>query len=145
MDEASISHIPYHGISQIFNVIDVVHFSGALRGKMAGLFFSTAGQHGGQETTALTFLTTLAHQGIIFVPMGAHDNLSLIDEVVGGSYYGCGTLSGVTGERKVTPAEREMALFQGEQFATALANYVVGARVRNSQSAAAIAANVSIV
>ncbi|RKP08027.1 NAD(P)H:quinone oxidoreductase, type IV, partial [Thamnocephalis sphaerospora] len=100
--------------------------SGALRGKMAGLFFSTGGQHGGQETTALTFITTLAHHGVIFVPMGAHDNLGAIGEVVGGSYYGAGTVAGADGSRSVSQMESAIALFQGEQFADTLLNYVTG-------------------
>jgi NAD(P)H dehydrogenase (quinone) len=43
---------------------------GALVGKPAGLFFSTSTQNGGQETTALTFLTQLTHHGMPFVPLG---------------------------------------------------------------------------
>lgn len=37
--------------------------TGALVGKPAGTFFSTATQGGGQETTALTFVTQLTHHG----------------------------------------------------------------------------------
>ncbi|GAB4849583.1 hypothetical protein Ancab_004378 [Ancistrocladus abbreviatus] len=41
-----------------------------LAGKPAGLFYSTGSQNGGQETTALTAVTQLAHHGMIFVPIG---------------------------------------------------------------------------
>ena len=41
-----------------------------LIGKPAGVFFSTGTQNGGQETTALTFVTQLTHHGMLFVPMG---------------------------------------------------------------------------
>ena len=44
--------------------------AGALVGKPAGVFFSTGTQNGGQETTALTFVTQLAHHGMVFVPLG---------------------------------------------------------------------------
>lgn len=39
---------------------------GSLVGKPGGCFFSTGGQAGGQETTALTFVTQLAHHGSEF-------------------------------------------------------------------------------
>ena len=42
---------------------------GGYIGKTAGLFFSTGTQGGGQETTALTFVTQLTHHGMIFVPL----------------------------------------------------------------------------
>jgi NAD(P)H dehydrogenase (quinone) len=44
--------------------------SGALVGKPASVFFSTATQAGGQETTALTWYTQLAHHGCVIVPIG---------------------------------------------------------------------------
>ncbi|KAF1792361.1 Flavoprotein-like domain [Phytophthora cactorum] len=44
--------------------------AGALVGKPAGIFFSTGTQGGGQETTAFTALTFLAHQGLTYVPLG---------------------------------------------------------------------------
>ena len=44
--------------------------TGTLIGKPAGTFFSTGSQGGGQETTALTFMTQLVHHGMIFVPIG---------------------------------------------------------------------------
>ena len=44
---------------------------GALVGKPAGVFFSTGTQNGGQETTALTFITQLTHHGMIFVSTAA--------------------------------------------------------------------------
>ena len=42
---------------------------GALAGKQAGIFVSTSGQGGGQETTAVNALSVLVHHGIIFVPL----------------------------------------------------------------------------
>ena len=67
--------------------------TGALAGKFAGTFFSTASQHGGQETTALTAVTYFAHHGISYVPFGfANQHLFDNSEVVGGSAYGAGTV-----------------------------------------------------
>ena len=52
--------------------------SGALAGKFAGTFFSSASQHGGQETTALTTVTYFVHHAMIYVPLGFANNVSLI-------------------------------------------------------------------
>ena len=46
--------------------------TGALTGKFAGIFTSTASQHGGQETTALSTLPYFAHMGLVFVPIGEY-------------------------------------------------------------------------
>jgi NAD(P)H dehydrogenase (quinone) len=70
--------------------------TGALSGKFVGTFFSTASQHGGQETTAYTLLTYFAHHGLNYVPLGfANSNLFDNSEVVGGSPYGAGTVGKV--------------------------------------------------
>lgn len=56
--------------------------TGALVGKPAGVFFSTATQGGGQESTALTFLTQLTHHGMMFVPIGYSSPLLFNNEEV---------------------------------------------------------------
>lgn len=43
---------------------------GAYWGKYAGLFVSTGTQGGGQESTCLAAMSTLAHHGFIYVPLG---------------------------------------------------------------------------
>ncbi|KAI9591527.1 flavoprotein-like protein [Syncephalis fuscata] len=108
---------------------------GALKNKMAGLFFSTGSQHGGQETTALTFLTTFAHQGIIYVPLGNLEPMTRLDQIVGGSYYGSGTIAGADGSRNPSEIEYELALTHGEQFATTLSDYMTGVRNRHGVAA----------
>ena len=70
--------------------------SGGLLGKYAGLFISTASMGGGQESTALASMSTLAHHGVIYVPFGyAHAFETLVDltEVRGGSPWGAGTFA----------------------------------------------------
>lgn len=44
--------------------------SGGYFQKYAGLFISTASMGGGQESTAIAAMSTLAHHGIIYVPLG---------------------------------------------------------------------------
>lgn len=92
---------------------------GALNGKPAGLFFSTGSQAGGQETTALSTISVLAHHGMIYVPLGYSygKDLSTLSEVRGGSAYGAGTLAGSDGSRQPSELELKVARYQGEQFA----------------------------
>lgn len=89
----------------------------ALRGKPAGLFVSTGTLGGGQETTAISTLSTLIHHGMIYVPLGyGHPGQANNDEVHGGSPWGAGTFAGADGKREVTPLELEIAKAQGESF-----------------------------
>lgn len=92
--------------------------SGALVGKPAGIFFSTATQGGGQETTALTFVTQLSHHGMIFVPTGYTSPAEQfnMDEIIGGSAYGAGTFAGSDGSRMPSAGELNRALAQGKSF-----------------------------
>ncbi|KIY71941.1 benzoquinone reductase [Cylindrobasidium torrendii FP15055 ss-10] len=92
---------------------------GALAGKYAGIFVSTASIGGGQETTALNSLSTLAHHGIIYVPLGYSQTfaqLSNLTEVHGGSAWGAGTLAGGDGSRQPSALELEVATIQGKSF-----------------------------
>jgi len=91
---------------------------GALVGKVGGVFASTATQHGGQESTILSFHTTLLHHGMVIVGLPyAFAGQMRIDEVTGGSPYGASTIAGGQGER--LPSENELAgaRFQGEHTA----------------------------
>jgi len=51
-------------VSAFFDATGGLWASGALVGKFCGIFTSTASQHGGQESTALTTLPFLAHHGM---------------------------------------------------------------------------------
>jgi len=88
---------------------------GALVGKIGSVFFSTATQGGGQETTALTFYTNLVHHGMLIAPIGYSDP-RLFDntQVHGGSPYGAGTLSGGDGSRQPSALELGVAEHQGK-------------------------------
>ncbi|RUS20560.1 flavo protein-like protein [Endogone sp. FLAS-F59071] len=92
--------------------------TGALTGKFAGIFTSTASQHGGQETTIMTTITYLVHQGMLYVPLGyANSNLFDVNIVNGGSPYGAGTITGGDGSRLPSEEELSVARTQGENFA----------------------------
>jgi len=93
--------------------------SGAFWGKYAGVFISNATPGGGQESTAIASISTLAHHGIIYVPLGykmAFGQLSNLSEVHGGSPWGAGTFAGADGSRQPTALELEIATIQGEAF-----------------------------
>ena len=65
-------------------------------GKYAGLFVSTGTAGGGQESTCIAAMSTLAHHGIIYVPLGyatAFPILADLSEVRGGSPWGAGTFA----------------------------------------------------
>ncbi|KAH9276380.1 NAD(P)H:quinone oxidoreductase, type IV [Batrachochytrium salamandrivorans] len=96
--------------------------SSALDGKFAGVFTVTSSQHGGIETTALNFLPTFAHLGMIFVPLGFKCGLLYnTTEVIGASPYGAGTIAPSDGSRNVSDLEKKIARTQGVQFAEVLA------------------------
>ncbi|OMJ14108.1 NAD(P)H dehydrogenase (quinone) FQR1, partial [Smittium culicis] len=100
-------------------------FKKALVGKMVGIFTGTGDQNGGQESTAFTFLPNLIHQGMLYVPMGfTHDNLFIVDEVVGGSAYGSGSVASSTGQRAVSEKEIAVAIHHGQSFAKTVSRYL---------------------
>jgi NAD(P)H dehydrogenase (quinone) len=91
---------------------------GALVGKVGSVFTSSATQHGGQESTILSFHTTLLHQGMVIVGLpysfaGQMDN----SEITGGSPYGASTIAGTKGERQPTENDLAGARFQGNHVA----------------------------
>ena len=92
---------------------------GALVGKVGSVFTSSATQHGGQESTILTFLPTLLHHGMVVVGLPYAERRQMgIDEIKGGSPYGAATLVGGRGERLPGEQELGMAEFQGRHVAT---------------------------
>ena len=92
---------------------------GSLVGKVGSVFTSTATQHGGQESTILSFHITLLHQGFIVVGLPyTFQGQMRIDEITGGSPYGASTIAGGQGERMPSDNELDAARFQGKHVAT---------------------------
>jgi NAD(P)H dehydrogenase (quinone) len=93
--------------------------TGALVGKVGSVFASSGTQHGGQESTILTFHPTLLHQGMIVVGLPYSETRQTgIDEIKGGSPYGASTIAGGSGERMPSEQELGMAAYQGRHVAT---------------------------
>jgi NAD(P)H dehydrogenase (quinone) len=92
--------------------------NGSLIGKVGSVFVSSATQHGGQESTILSFHITLLHHGFVVVglPYSFQDQMR-IDEITGGSPYGASTIAGGDGARMPSETELEGARFQGKHVA----------------------------
>jgi len=91
---------------------------GALIGKVGSVFTSTATQHGGQETTIISFHTTLLHHGMIIVGLPYSEARQMtLDEITGGSPYGATTIAASDGSRMPSENELAMARFQGRHVA----------------------------
>jgi len=107
--------------SQMKNFIDQtgsLWASGALVGKVGSVFSSSATQHGGQESTILTFHPVLLHLGFIIVglPYSFQGQMG-VDEVMGNSPYGASTIAGGDGSRQPSQVELEGARYQGRHVA----------------------------
>lgn len=96
-------------MKQFLDTTGGLWMDGALEGKPAGVFTSTATTHGGQESTILTTFVPLLHHGMILVgtPYGENEPLNT-SAAIGGSPYGPGTLAGPDGSRQ--PDERELTM-----------------------------------
>ncbi len=107
--------------AQMKNFIDqtgALWASGALVGKVGSVFTSSATQHGGQETTILTFHPVLLHLGMIVVGLPyAFRGQTGVSEVMGNSPYGASTITDGDGSRQPSSVELEGARYQGRHVA----------------------------
>ena len=91
---------------------------GGLIGKVGSVFTSTASQHGGQESTLLSFHTTLLHHGMVVVGVPYSEQRQMtLQEISGGSPYGASTITGGDGSRQPSENELAIARFQGRHAA----------------------------
>ena len=103
-----------------------VWLSGDLIGKPACVFTSSASMHGGQESTLLTMMLPLLHQGmmVLGVPYSEADVGSTQS---GGTPYGASHVSGSDGKNQLSPAEKRIAFAQGKRLAQTAAKLAAGA------------------
>lgn len=90
--------------------------SGALVGKPAALFTSTASMHGGQETTLISMMLPLMHQGMIILGL-PYTNPELTGTTAGGTPYGASHVSGIADDKPITEEERKLCLALGRRLA----------------------------
>ena len=90
--------------------------SGALAGKPAAVFTSTASLHGGQETTLLSMMLPLLHHGMVIVGL-PYAEQALMSTRTGGTPYGPSHLAGVNADLPVTEEERGLCIALGSRLA----------------------------
>lgn len=89
---------------------------GKLAGKVASVFTST-GTRGGQETTITSTWITLAHHGMVIVPIGYMTPEVADFGIGGGTPYGASVVAGADGSRQPDERELDIAKFQGKHVA----------------------------
>ena len=103
---------------QFLDATGQLWMNGTLVGKVGSVVTSSNTQHGGQESTILTFHITLLHHGMVVVGLPyAFQGQMLTDQISGCSPYGASTVAGADGSR--FPSENELAgaRYQGEHVA----------------------------
>jgi NAD(P)H dehydrogenase (quinone) len=108
-----------------------------LVGKVGSVFTATASQHGGQETTIVSFHVVLMHLGFVVIGLPYTFSGQLgVTQVHGGTPYGASTITGSDGQRLPSAVELEAARFQGRHVAHLAARLTQG---QSSPRAAAAA------
>jgi NAD(P)H dehydrogenase (quinone) len=92
-----------------------IWLNGDLIGKPAGVFTSTASLHGGQETTLMSMMVPLLHQGMVLAGL-PYSEKALHSTTRGGTPYGASHQSG-DGNIELTEDERALCLAQGKRMA----------------------------
>jgi NAD(P)H dehydrogenase (quinone) len=90
--------------------------SGALSGKPAALFTSTASAHGGQEATLLSMMVPLLHHGMLIVGL-PYSEPELMSTRSGGTPYGASHLAGVHADQPVSEEEKRLCIALGARLA----------------------------
>ena len=90
--------------------------SGALINKPAGVFTSTSSLHGGQETTLMSMMLPLIHQGMIMVGL-PYSEKALVETTSGGTPYGASHVAGEKSDLPLTDHETQLCRALGKRVA----------------------------
>ena len=90
--------------------------SGALVGKPAAVFTSTASQHGGQESTLLSMMLPLLHHGMLITGL-PYTEPELLSTENGGTPYGASHRAGADADRGLDPVEEKLCRVLGRRVA----------------------------
>ncbi|MBS0307417.1 MAG: NAD(P)H:quinone oxidoreductase [Proteobacteria bacterium] len=90
--------------------------SGALSGKPACVFTSTASLHGGQEATLLTMMIPLLHHGMVVLGL-PYTHPELMHTASGGTPYGASHWSGTNGSQPISEETRALTIALGRRLA----------------------------
>jgi len=91
--------------------------TGALVGKPAGVFTSTASLHGGQESTLLSMLLPLLHHGMLITGL-PYSESALLHTTAGGTPYGPSHHAGADGKRGLDEHEVSLCRALGQRLAS---------------------------
>lgn len=89
---------------------------GALAGKPAAVFTSTASMHGGQETTLVSMMMPLLHHGMLVLGI-PYTEPELSTTAGGGTPYGATHVAGAADNRPISEEERKLAFALGQRLA----------------------------
>ena len=89
---------------------------GALAGKPACVFTSTASLHGGQETTLVSMMLPLLHHGMLVMGL-PYTQPELNATRAGGTPYGASHFAGLADDQPVSEDERALCIAQGKRLA----------------------------
>jgi NAD(P)H dehydrogenase (quinone) len=89
---------------------------GALAGKPAAVFSSSASLHGGQETTLVSMMLPLLHHGMLIVGL-PYTEPGLMRTAGGGTPYGASHLAGAASDRAIDETEKSLCIALGQRLA----------------------------
>jgi NAD(P)H dehydrogenase (quinone) len=92
--------------------------SGTLAGKPAAVFTSTTSMHGGQESTLLSMMLPLLHQGMLVLGV-PYTEPDLMTTASGGTPYGASHVAPRGALVRLSDEERRLAVALGSRLATA--------------------------
>jgi len=104
-------------MKQLLDTTASLWLAGAMEGKPAGVFTSTASTHGGQESTLLTMQVCLLHLGMIIVGVPYSVEGMIHTEGRGGTPYGASTIAGARGELEPHEGDLVIASALGKRVA----------------------------
>ncbi|MEJ2327835.1 MAG: NAD(P)H:quinone oxidoreductase [Chromatiaceae bacterium] len=93
---------------------------GALVGKPAAVFTSTASLHGGQEATLLSMMLPLLHHGMLVLGL-PYSETDLLRTATGGTPYGPSHLAGSESNRPLSDEEKRLCHALGKRLASTAA------------------------
>ncbi|MEW6445307.1 MAG: NAD(P)H:quinone oxidoreductase [Pseudomonadota bacterium] len=102
-------------VKQFIDKTSSLWLTGALIGKPAAVFTSTASQHGGQESTLLSMMIPLLHHGMLLVGL-PYSEPALLRTKAGGTPYGASHTSG-DGRLPLTDEEKALCQALGRRVA----------------------------
>lgn len=89
---------------------------GAMSGKPAAVFTSTASMHGGQESTLLSMMLPLLHHGMLLVGV-PYSEPELMNTRTGGTPYGASHLAGANADLPISEDEKRICQALGTRLA----------------------------